>query len=71
MSSPTPTTTPSNSLPAQLEQIGLHVVAGELDDFLARATKQRWSPRQRHYRSALLPPQRKVRGLLGGERERF
>jgi hypothetical protein len=47
MNSPTPTTTtPSNSLPAQLEQIGLQVVAGELDDFLARATKQRWSPRQ-------------------------
>jgi DNA replication protein DnaC len=47
MSSPIPTTTtPSNSLPTQLEQIGLHVVAGELDDFLARATKQRWSPRQ-------------------------
>ena len=47
MSSPPPTTTtPSNSLPAQLEQIGLHVLAGELDDFLARATKQRWSPRQ-------------------------
>jgi len=40
------TTTPSNSLPAQLEQIGLHALAGELDDFLARATKQRWSPRQ-------------------------
>jgi len=47
MSSPTPTTTtPSNSLHAQLEQIGLHALAGELDDFLARATKQRWSPRQ-------------------------
>ena len=47
MSSPTPTkTTPSNSLSAQLEQIGLRVVAGELDDFLARAAKQRWSPRQ-------------------------
>jgi DNA replication protein DnaC len=47
MNSPTPTmTTPSNSLPAQLEQIGLHALAGELDDFLARATKQRWSPRQ-------------------------
>ena len=47
MNSPTPTTTtPSNSLPAQLEQIGLQVVAAELDDFLARATKQRWSPRQ-------------------------
>jgi len=40
------TTTPSNSLPAQLEQIGLHALAGELNDFLARATKQRWSPRQ-------------------------
>ena len=40
------TTTPSHSLPAQLEQIGLHAVASEVDDFLARATKQRWSPRQ-------------------------
>src|SRR5437867_39380 len=40
------TTTPSNSLAAQLEQIGLHALAGEVDDFLARATKQRWSPRQ-------------------------
>ena len=47
MNSPTrATTTPSNSLPAQLEQIGLHAVAAEVDDFLARATKQRWSPRQ-------------------------
>jgi DNA replication protein DnaC len=40
------TTTPSNSLPAQLQQIGLHTLAGEVDDFLARAIKQRWSPRQ-------------------------
>ena len=40
------TTTPSSSLPAQLEQIGLHALAVEVDDFLARATKQRWSPRQ-------------------------
>ena len=40
MSSPTrATTTPSNSLPAQLEQIGLHALAAEVDDFLARATK--------------------------------
>ena len=47
MNSPTrATTTPSNSLPAQLEQIGLHALAAEVDDFLARATKQRWSPRQ-------------------------
>jgi DNA replication protein DnaC len=40
------TTTPSHSLAAQLKQIGLHTLAGEVDDFLARATKQRWSPRQ-------------------------
>ena len=47
MSSPTRTmTNPSNSLPAQLEQIGLHALASGVDDFLARATKQRWSPRQ-------------------------
>jgi DNA replication protein DnaC len=47
MSSPAPrTTTPSNSLSAQLQQIGLRAVPGELDDFLARAAKSRWSPRQ-------------------------
>ena len=47
MNSPTRATTiPSNSLPAQLEQIGLHALAAAVDDFLARATKQRWSPRQ-------------------------
>ena len=46
MSSPTHATTPNSSLQAQLEQIGLHAVAAGVDDFLARATKQRWSPRQ-------------------------
>jgi DNA replication protein DnaC len=48
MNSPTHTTTktPSHSLPAELQQIGLRAVAAEMDDFLARATKQRWSPRQ-------------------------
>ena len=47
MNSPTrATTTPSSSLPALLEQIGLHALAAEVNDFLARATKQRWSPRQ-------------------------
>ena len=47
MNSPAGTTTmPSHSLPAQLEQIGLRAVPGELDDFLARAAKLRWSPRQ-------------------------
>ncbi len=47
MNSPTPTTTtnPMNSLAAQLQQIGLRAVPTELDDFLARATKARWSPR--------------------------
>ena len=46
MNSPTPTTTtPMNSLAVQLQQIGLRAVPAELDDFLARATKARWSPR--------------------------
>jgi hypothetical protein len=48
MNSPAPSTTtiPSNSLPAQLQQIGLRALPAELDDFLARATKARWSPHQ-------------------------
>lgn len=40
------TTTVMNSLPAQLRQIGLLAVPAQLDDFLARATKNRWSPHQ-------------------------
>lgn len=46
MNSPTPTTTPINNLVAQLQSVGLCSVPAELDDFLARATKARWSPRQ-------------------------
>jgi DNA replication protein DnaC len=49
MNSPTPTTTttiPGNSLPAQLQQLGLRALPTQLDDFLARATKARWSPHQ-------------------------
>jgi DNA replication protein DnaC len=49
MSSPVPKTTttiPSNSLVAQLDQIGLRVLPAQLDDFLARAAKSRWSPHQ-------------------------
>ncbi len=42
----TPMTTPMNSLSAQLQQIGLCAVPAGLDDFLARAAKARWSPRQ-------------------------
>jgi DNA replication protein DnaC len=39
-------TTPSNSLPDQLQQIGLRALPAQLDDFLARAAKARWSPHQ-------------------------
>src|SRR5450759_3766337 len=45
MNSPAPTT-PINSLLVQLQHIGLRAVPVELDDFLARAMKARWSPRQ-------------------------
>jgi hypothetical protein len=50
MNSPTLTkmtkmTTTTNDLPTQLLQLGLHATAHALDDFLARATKSRWSPR--------------------------
>ena len=34
---------PVNSLTAQLTQIGLRCLPGQLDDFLARAVKARWS----------------------------
>ena len=37
---------PNNDLAAQLNYLGLLVTAQGLDDFLARASTQRWSPRQ-------------------------
>lgn len=48
MNSPAPktTTTMSHSLAAQLEQIGLCAIPAQLDDFIARATKARWSAHQ-------------------------
>jgi DNA replication protein DnaC len=46
MNSPTLKTTATNSLPAQLQQIGLRALPATVDDFLARATKARWSPHQ-------------------------
>ena len=46
MNSPAITTTTSNSLAAQLRQIGLRAIPADLDDFLTRATKNRWSPQQ-------------------------
>src|SRR5713226_3316603 len=42
----TTATTPGNSLSAQLQQIGLCAVPAQLDDFIARATKSRWSAHQ-------------------------
>jgi DNA replication protein DnaC len=39
-------TTPNPSLSAQLQQIGLRALPGQLDDFLAHAAKARWSPHQ-------------------------
>lgn len=46
MSSPITTTIPSSALTAQLQQLGLRAIPAGLDDFLARAAKARWSPRQ-------------------------
>ena len=37
---------PNNDLAGQLQQLGLVVTANSLDDLLARASTQRWSPRQ-------------------------
>ena len=44
--STTKTTIPSNSLAAQLQQIGLCALPTQLDDFIAHATKNRWSVSQ-------------------------
>ncbi len=41
----TTTTIPSSDLVSKLASIGLKTVAQNLDDFIARATKGRWSPR--------------------------
>jgi DNA replication protein DnaC len=39
-------TIPANSLQLQLQQIGLRALPAQLDDFLARSAKSRWSPHQ-------------------------
>ena len=46
MNSPALPMTTSNSVAAQLRQIGLRAVSADLDDFIARAAKARWSPHQ-------------------------
>jgi len=45
MPSPVSTTKPKTELAEQLHGLRLPRTAEDLDDFLARATKQRWSPR--------------------------
>lgn len=42
----TKTPSPNPDLREHLERIGLTAVAAQLDDMLAHASKQRWSPRQ-------------------------
>src|SRR5436853_5592706 len=46
MNSPATKTTTSSNLSSQLQQIGLCALPAQLDDFIARATKSRWSTRQ-------------------------
>jgi len=46
MNSHTIANAPATDLATQLSQIGLRALPTELDDFLARATKGRWSPHQ-------------------------
>ena len=46
MNSHTITNAPATDLATQLSQIGLRTLPADLDDFLARATKGRWSPHQ-------------------------
>ena len=45
MNSPTTATTMMNNLAAQLAHVGLRALPTNLDDFVARATQGRWSPR--------------------------
>jgi DNA replication protein DnaC len=45
MSSQPKSKIPTNDLPAHLTQLGLLAIAGGCDDFIARATKGRWSAR--------------------------
>lgn len=66
MSSPTRTTTQLHSLAEQLQQIGLRAVPADLDDFLARATKARWSPRQMLEQLAQVEADERCRRSLEG-----
>jgi len=45
MTSPAAATTTPADLPRHLQHLGLHATADAMDDFIARATKNRWAPR--------------------------
>src|SRR5437773_582901 len=57
----TPTTKPNAELPAALIALGLHRIAEDLDDFVARATRSRWSPTQLLEEVVRLETQERVR----------
>jgi DNA replication protein DnaC len=46
MPSPTPTVTTQTELRERLHALGFYYTADELDDFVARAIKQRWNPQK-------------------------
>jgi DNA replication protein DnaC len=77
MNSPaTETKSPSHNLRQQLEKIGLHAVSAQLDDMLAHATEQRWSPRQQIERMVQLEMEERAhrsleRRLRSAEIRRF
>jgi DNA replication protein DnaC len=61
MPSENATTTPTPDLPEALRALGLWLVADELDDFLARASRSRYSPRQLLEELARLEQQERAR----------
>lgn len=67
MNSPAMKTKPAtNDLAAQLSNVGLRAVPSTLDDFVARATQARWSPRQ--ILEGLAPLEMQERSRRGLER---
>jgi DNA replication protein DnaC len=56
-----PTTTATPDLAQALRGLGLHLIAGQLDDFVAQATRRRASPRQLLEELARLEAQERAR----------
>ena len=57
-------TTTKNDLTAQLQQIGLWALPQNLDDFLARASKARWSSHM-FWKNSAEPRSRNVPAVVG------